>query len=300
MRERRDYAYQSTPDLSLRRKADLLALHLSGVYYKPKPVGPDEIDLMNEIQDLYARYPFMGYRRITVLLKNKGYQVNAKRVLRLMQKLGLQALYPKKNLSKRRQEDSVHPYLLRSLPPEKPNDCWQVDISYIRMNQGYLYLTALIDVVSRKVMGWNLSLFLETLSCLMALESALNSGYKPVIVNSDQGCQFTSDAWVKTLTNNNILISRDGKGRCLDNIYIERFWRTIKYEEVYLKTYESVTEAQKSIGAYIKWYNTERPHQALNYKTPDEVFFENNKTMDNREKWDFSAVTHSPHNQLFL
>ena len=274
MKARRAYAKQASPDLSLRRKAALLDVHLSGLYYKEKPPKKDEVDLMNDIQDLYSRHPFMGYRRITIFLKRMKCQVNAKRVLRLMRVLGLQALYPKKNLSKRRQEDAVYPYLLKDTPPIKPNDVWQVDITYIRMQQGFLYLTALIDVISRRVMGWHLSPFLETLSCIEALENALAEGFKPLILNSDQGCQFTSAAWINILTLHSIVISMDGKGRCLDNIFIERFWRTLKYEEVYLKTYESVNEARQAIGAYITWYNTKRPHQVLNYQTPDEVFFQ--------------------------
>lgn len=223
---------------------------------------------MNEIQDIYATHPFKGYRRICHDLQDKGHPINYKRVLRLMRKMGLQAVYPKKNLSKRRQEDAVYPYLLKEFPPQKPHDCWQVDITYLKIATGFVYLTALIDVVSRHVMGWYLSPQLDTDSCLRALEMALKSGYKPVMINSDQGSQFTAKDWVKKLTDEGIKISMDGKGRCLDNIYIERFWRSVKYEEVYLKTYESVAEARREIGQYIAWYNTQRRHQGLGYITP--------------------------------
>lgn len=257
--------------LSLRSKAQLLDINRSSVYYQPQPIGGEMVSLMNEIQDLYARYPFMGYRRITVMLKNQGYEINRKRVLRLMQLLGLQALYPKKNLSKRRQRDAVFPYLLKEKPPQKPNDAWKVDITYIKLLQGFVYLVALIDVISRKIMGWCLSPFLETHGCIEAFEMGITIAI-PVIINSDQGCQFTSQQWVQTMIRYGIAISMDGKGRYLDNIHIERFWRSIKYEEVYLKSYDSIIEARQSIGAYIEFYNSLRPHQALGYKTPNQVY----------------------------
>jgi putative transposase len=223
---------------------------------------------MNEIQDIYAMRPFQGYRRICHDLQDQGYPVNYKRVLRLMRKMGLQAVYPKKNLSKRRQEDAAYPYLLKEYPPQKPHDCWEVDITYLKMSGGFLYLTALIDVVSRHVMGWYLSPYLDTASCLKALEMGLKSGFIPWVINSDQGSQFTSQDWVSKLAEQEIKISMDGKGRCIDNIYIERFWRSVKYEEVYLKAYDNVAQARQEIGQYIHWYNTQRRHQSLGYITP--------------------------------
>jgi putative transposase len=227
-----------------------------------------------------------GYKRITDDLKDLGYAVNHKRVYRLMKELGLQAIYPKKNLSKRRHGDAVFPYLLKDYFPEKPHDCWCTDLTYIKTAKGFIYLTALIDVVSRCVMGWYVSPFLDTEACLNALEMALNTGYKPQIFNSDQGCQYTSQDWVYSLSLLGIKISMDGKGRALDNIPIERFWRTIKYEEVYLKTYENINEARQAIDQYIHWYNHDRRHSGLNKKRPYEVMTGQEKAL----KWPFSKV----------
>lgn len=228
---------------------------------------------MNDIQEIYLSWPFFGYRRITALLRGRGYDVNRKCVYRLMGVLGLRALYPKKNLSKRKKEDDVYPYLLKLCPPLRANDAWSVDITYIKLVQGFVYLTALIDVVSRKVMGWCLSPFLETQSCVQAFEMAILVAC-PLIINSDQGSQFTSGKWIEIMTHYSIKISMTGQGRCLDNVYIERFWRSIKYEEVYLKTYDSLVEARQAIADYIDFYNALRPHQALNYKTPNQVYEE--------------------------
>lgn len=272
MEARRALAQQETPSLSVRQKCEALGVHRSTLFYRPRPISVDEVEVMNRIQDLYVSKPFLGYRRITYFLQKEGICINKKRVLRLMKKMRIQAIYPKMNLSKRRMEDKVYPYLLKMCPPVFCNDVWQVDITYIRLGAGFVYLVALIDVISRRVMGWDLSPFLETGSALAALDHALSQGYKPWILNSDQGCQFTSGAWIERLKNHAIAISMDGKGRCIDNIYIERFWRSIKYEEVYLKSYEDVKTARQEIGLYIGWYNQERPHQSLNNQTPNEVF----------------------------
>jgi putative transposase len=268
MKERRALVKKPDRFISKRCRASLLAVNLSSLYVKHKPVSTCEVTLMNEIQDIYAIHPFKGYRRVCHDLRDKGYPVNYKRVLRLMRVMGLQAIYPKKNLSKRRQEDAAYPYLLKDFPPQKPHDCWSVDITYLKISTGFVYLTALIDVVSRHIMGWHLSPYLDTDSCLKALEMGIETGFKPQIINSDQGCQFTSQEWTYNLSLLRIKISMDGKGRCLDNIFIERFWRSLKYEEVYLKTYESVGEARREIGKYIGWYNTKRRHQGLGYITP--------------------------------
>lgn len=259
--------------LSVRQKAALLGLNRSSLYYPRQGLGIDQIVLMNEIRELYLSYPFFGYRRITAMLRGQGYEVNRKCVARLMSLLGLKALYPKKNLSKRRKEDAVFPYLLKFCPPARPNDAWCVDITYIKLVQGFVYLTALIDVVSRKIMGWCLSPFLDAQSCLDAFNMAVLVA-RPLVINSDQGSQFTSSAWVEAMTLYGIKISMDGKGRCLDNIFIERFWRSIKYEDVLLKSYESLIEARNAIAAYIEFYNSVRPHQALKYKTPNQVYEE--------------------------
>lgn len=260
--------YEST---SQRQRCCLLGVNISSLYLKPKEMSQETVNIMNEIQDIYAAHPFMGYRRITWSLRDAGVVINLKRTLSLMRQMGLQAVYPKKNLSKRRHDHAVFPYALHDHPPLKVHDCWCIDITYIKISKGYVYLTALIDVVSRHVMGWCLSPFLGTEACLEALNMALSHGYQPKIINSDQGCQFTSKAWVDALTHHGITVSMDGRGRCLDNIYIERFWRSIKYEEVYFKSYESVEEARASLGEYIHWYNTQRRHQSLDYQKPFDV-----------------------------
>lgn len=273
MQTRRALVKQLFGKMSLRQKCEALAVNRSSLYYQATERPDDAVDIMNMIREIYTQRPFLGYRRITVLLKRDyGIEINRKRVYRLMQLMGLQAIYPEVNLSKRRQEDAVYPYLLKQQVPQKPNDAWGIDITYIRMRTGFVYLVALIDIVSRRIMGWDLSPFLETYSALKALKMALASGYVPRLINSDQGCQFTSQAWVKSLQEHNIQISMDGKGRCLDNIYIERFWRTIKYEEVYLKSYDTVQIAHQEIGNYIEWYNHERPHQNLRNQTPSATF----------------------------
>lgn len=258
--------------LSVRRKCYLLGVCRSNLYYQPVSVIDDHTaTYMNEIREIYAKRPFQGYKRITDDLKDQGYNVNHKRIYRLMKVMGLQAVYPKKNLSKRRQEDQIYPYLLKKHPSAKPHDCWCVDITYLKTAKGFVYLTALIDVVSRCVMGYHISPTLDTESCLIALEMAIKTGYKPKIINSDQGCQFTSQEWTYQLTLLKVQISMDGKGRWLDNLPIERFWRTIKYEEVYLKTYETVQEARQEIEAYIHWYNHERRHTGIDKHRPFEI-----------------------------
>ncbi len=272
--ERRLYLAKSSDDtLSKRQRCKLLGVNRSSLYYKPQPlISQEDQELMQEIQEIYAQRPCLGYRRIGYFLWLKGYVVNNKRVLRLMRQMGLQAIYPKRNLSKRRQGDAVFPYLLRLNPPQRANDAWSVDITYIKTSVGWIYLVALIDVVSRRIMGFDISPFLETTSALKALEIAIKTGYLPKIINTDQGCQFTSQVWVGRLLELQIDISMNGQGRCVDNILIERFWRTIKYEEVYLKTYDSIKEARIEIEAYIDWYNEVRPHQSLGYQTPNAVF----------------------------
>jgi putative transposase len=271
MKERQAKVLEFHKTLSKRRRAYLLAVNLSSLYLRKKPVCQNTVDMMNALRGIYERRPFQGYRRMTLDLRDDGYFVNHKKVYRLMSLMGLQAIYPKQNLSKRRQEEAVYPYLLKQHPPQKPHDVWCVDITYIKISKGFLYLVALIDVVSRCVMGHCISTSLDTESCLQALEMALKTGYKPKIINSDQGCQFTSQEWAYALSLLGIKISMDGKGRCLDNIPIERFWRTIKYEEVYLKTYETVKEAKQGLSSYIHWYNHERRHSGINNHRPYEV-----------------------------
>jgi putative transposase len=251
----------------------LLGLNRSTLYYKEKPADIDDIDLLNAIRDIWERYSFYGYRRITKQLRFNGIKVNRKRVQRVMAWGGIRAIYPGPNTSRRNKLHAVHPYLLRNLSITRPNQVWMVDITYLRMPNGYMYLVALIDVYSRYVVSWSLSNTLDTDFCIDALKSGLADA-QPEIINSDQGCQFTSDDWISYLREWNIKISMTGKGRCLDNIYIERFWRSFKCEEFYLNEYGSVKELKNAISAYIKFYNQRRWHQSLEYKTPASVYFE--------------------------
>ena len=293
MKERVSWVSIETKHLSIRQKCQLLSVNRSRIYYVSQKSDVDDTTLRNEITDIYQRHPFMGYKRITHMLKDMRYEVNHKRIYRLKKEMGLTTLYPKINLSKRRQKDSIFPYLLKENTPLHVHDCWMVDITYIKMKKGFVYLTALIDVVSRCIMGWNVSTTLETDSCLKALNMALKSGFKPKIINSDQGCQFTSQDWVWTCVEHRIEISMDSVGRCLDNIFIERFWRTLKYEEVYLKTYDSVMEAKENLKRYIYWYNYERRHSSLNGHRPFHVMITENKTIGNENVENVHTFTHN-------
>ena len=259
--------------MSVRRCCELLDLNRSTLYYKEKAADINDIDLLNSIRDIWERRPFYGYRRITVELRTNGLKVNRKRVQRLMAWGGIQAIYPGPNTSKRNKLHAIHPYLLRDLSITQANQVWMIDITYLRMPNGFMYLVALIDVYSRYVVGWSLSNALDTEFCIDALKSGLTQA-EPEIINSDQGCQFTSDDWINFLREHGIKISMTGKGRCLDNVYIERFWRTFKREEFYLNEYLSVKELRRAIGVYVEFYNRNRGHQSLGYKTPAAVYFE--------------------------
>jgi putative transposase len=266
----------------LRRRCELLGINRSTLYYVDKPLGLSDVTLLNAIRDVWLQYPFYGYRRITKELSSKGLVVNRKRVQRLMRLGGIRAIYPGPNTSKRNREHATHPYLLRDISINRVNQARMVDITYLRMPKGFMYLVALIDVHSRYVVGWSLSNTLETSRCIDALKAGLLMT-RPEIINSDQGCQFTSGEWVNYLNGEKIKISMTGKGRCLDNIYIERFWRSFKQEAFYLNEYTSVKELKKAINAYIEFYNHKRWHQSLDYKTPAEVFTsagEKEKPMD--------------------
>ncbi len=254
-------------------------MNRSTVYYKPIEVAQVDIILMNVIREIWSCIPQYGYRRITRELRAMGYKVNRKRVYRLMQIMGIQAIYPKPKTSMPNKEHDVYPYLLGDLCINRVNQVWCVDITYLKVGNGFMYLVALIDVYSRYIVGWELSNTLEADFCIEMLNCALKKA-KPEIVNSDQGCQFTSDDWIKVLKANKIDISMDGKGRCLDNIYIERFWRSLKYEDFYLNDYQTVSELRSGIKSYIEFYNHRRWHQSLDYKTPSQVYFENGIPVD--------------------
>ncbi len=260
------------PWLSISRQCNLLSLSKGAVYYRAVPMDSYNLELMDKIDEQYLKTPFYGSRKITVYLRNAGYQVNRKRIQRLMQLMGLEAIYPKANLSKRRHDHKIYPYLLKGLAIERPNQVWSTDITYIRLRSGFMYLTAVIDWYSRYVLSWRLSNALESRFCVEALEEALDRFCAPEIFNTDQGCQFTSETFLDPLLQRNIKISMDSKGRALDNVFIERLWRSLKYEEVYLKDYETVREASLSIGKYFTFFNYERPHQSLEYKTPSLLY----------------------------
>jgi len=233
--------------------------------------------LMKLIDRQYLETPFYGSRKMTEELRRAGYQVNRKRTRRLMQIMGLRAIYRRPRTSHPGKGNKIYPYLLKDMKIERPNQAWAADITYIPMEKGFLYLVAIIDLYSRYILSWRLSNSMETGFCMEALKEALQKG-TPEIFNTDQGSQFTSDEFVSILVNNGIKVSMDSKGRYLDNIFVERFWRTLKYEEVYLKAYQDAREARLEIGKYIRFYNSRRPHQSLGYKTPAEEYTE--KTID--------------------
>ena len=241
------------------------------IYYNPKL--KDEMEVMNLIADIHGKRPAYGYRKVTQRLKKLGHTFNEKRVKRLMQKMGLKSLLPKPHTSIANKESVAQPYLLKDLKITYPNQVWGIDITYIRLPVGMVYLFALIDWYSRYIVGWKLAITMEAEHAIEAFREGLKIGC-PEICNADQGTQFTSEAWVSLLTFHGTKISHTGVGRCLDNVRIERFWWTIKWEDIHLSSYETVSEARAGIEAFIKYYNEERPHQALNYKTPFEAYFE--------------------------
>lgn len=257
--------------ITISRQAELLGIARSTVYYKPV-VDTYDMELRRFIDEQYTKAPFYGSRRMTILLRRNGHIVNRKRVQRLMRLMGIEAIYPRRNLSKSHSDNKIYPYLLRDVKIVRNNQVWGTDITYIRLSKGWGYLVAIMDWFSRYVLSWELSISLEVDFCIVALEKALAIG-QPDIFNSDQGSQFTSLDFVSKLEQNNIRISMDGKGRAMDNIFTERLWRSLKYEEVYVKDYQSVREAREGISNYMKLYNQERPHQSLGYKTPAEVYF---------------------------
>jgi putative transposase len=259
-------------DLSLRRQCALLRLARSGVYRPKAAPDPDELAVMKQIDELYLKMPFYGSRKMTAALRAEGRQINRKRVQRLMQLMGLVALVPRPGTSKSAPGNKIYPYLLRGLTIERPNHVWAADITYIPMAKGFMYLVAIIDWASRAVLTWRLSNTMDTGFCLAALDEALARFGKPDIFNTDQGAQFTSTEFTGRLTAAGIQISMDGRGRWMDNVFVERLWRSLKYEEVYLKAYASGREARAGIGEWMTFYNNHRFHQALGYKTPMAVW----------------------------
>ena len=259
--------------LSIQKQAEVLEISRSTVYYRPRPVSALDLWRMRQIDELHVNYPFAGSRMLRDMLSRQGLEVGRRHVRTLMRKMAIEAIYRRPNTSKPAPGHRIYPYLLRGLAITRPNQAWAMDISYIPMARGFVYLAAVIDWFSRRVLAWKLSITMETSFCIEALEKALSMNEKPEIFNTDQGSQFTSEAFTARLKENGIAISMDGKGRWRDNVFVERLWRSVKYEEVYLRAYTSVAEARQSIGRYLDFYNTARPHSSLKAQTPDQVYF---------------------------
>src|SRR5271168_1172995 len=262
---------RADPVLSIVAQCRLLKVMRSTLYYRPAPVSPDDLRVMRRMDEQYLATPFYGARRMVAVLRREGHQVNRKRVRRLMRVMALEAIYQKPNTSRGHPDHKVYPYLLRGLIIDRPNQVWCADITYIPMAKGFVYLVAVMDWFSRRVLAWRLSITMETDFCVDALREAMDRHGRPEIFNTDQGVQFTSAAFLDEVSSQGVRISMDGKGRFLDNIFIEGLWRSLKYEEVYIKAYGSVAEARQGIGAWLGFYNEKRPHQALDYRTPRAV-----------------------------
>lgn len=256
----------------MRRQCELLDLHRSSYYYEPARETEENLHLMRLIDAEYLKHPFYGTRKMTIYLQGQGYRVARKRVQRLMRLMGLEAIYPKPRTSQANAEHKVYPYLLRGVSITTPGQVWSTDITYVPMHRGFMYLVAIIDWFSRYVVSWRLSNTLDGRFCVEALEEAL-SAWQPEIFNTDQGCQFTSAAFTSVLESAGVRISMDGRGRALDNIFVERLWRTVKYEDIYLKDYTDGQALEVGLGEYFGFYNHERFHQSLNYHTPAQVHY---------------------------
>ena len=255
------------------QRCKLLSIPRSTSYYRPKPVSGDDLALMQRIDRIHMAQPFRGSRRIVDALAEQGYLVNRKRVKRLMRLMGIQAIHPGPKTTQPNPQHKIYPYLLRNLSIDKANQVWASDITYLPMENGFIYLTVIMDWYSRKVLSWRLSNSLDSSFCVDALEEAIHRYGRPVIFNSDQGCQYTSEAFTDVLKDNDIDISMDGKGAWRDNVFVERLWRSVKYEEVYLNAYESMADAKQSLKKYFEFYNQRRKHQTLK-ATPDRVYDE--------------------------
>ena len=261
--------------LSIRRQCELVGLNRASYYYQGAAESQLNLELMRKIDEQYLKTPYYGWPRMTAHLQRQGYAINHKRVQRLMQKMGLQAIYPRSRPKNERQPHKIYPYLLNEVEMVRPNQVWSSDITYLPLKNGFMYLVAVIDWFSRYILAWELSNTLDGSFCQRALRQALTQG-QPQIFNTDQGVQFTATAFTDILSQANIQISMDGRGRALDNVFIERFWRSLKYEDLYLQDYGSVPELVVGLQRYFSLYNLDRPHQSLNYRTPTEVHFSDN------------------------
>ena len=258
---------------SVKRQAELLELSRSSVYYQPRPLSERDLGLMRRIDELHLEAPFYGARKIAAQLKREGHEVGRRHVRTLMRMMGIEALYRKPRTSIPARAATIYPYLLEGLLIERPNQVWAADLSYLPMAHGFMFLMAILDVASRKVLAWRLSNTMTTDFCVEALEEAMGKYGRPEIFNTDQGSQFTSEEWTAPLKAAGVAISMDGKGRWIDNVFIERLWRSVKYEDVYLRAYANGTEARQSLTRYFSFYNSKRLHENLDYATPDEVYF---------------------------
>jgi putative transposase len=264
-----------THALPMVRQCQLLELSRSTAYYQPTPVSSADLALMRRIDELHLAYPFAGARMVRDLLRREGHRIGRKRVRTVMVRIGIDALYRKPKTSQRHPAHRVYPYLLRHLEITRSNHVWAADITYIPMTRGFVYLFAVLDWASRRVLAWRLSNTLTTDFCIEAVQEALANYGTPDIFNTDQGCQFTSQEFARLLKDHGIQISMDGTGCWRDNVFVERLWRSVKYEEVYLHAYDSVSAAHQGLGRYLTFYNQHRPHKALDGNTPEEVYFEN-------------------------
>jgi putative transposase len=262
-------------DLPLKRQAEVLRLSRSSLYYRPRPVSAADLAIMRRIDELHLEFPFAGSRMLRDFLRAEGFEIGRDRVITLMRRMGIEALYRRPNTSKPAPGHKIYPYLLRGVAVERPNQAWAMDITYIPMARGFVYLAVVLDWFSRRVLSWRVSITMEVDFCLEAVEEALARYGRPEIFNTDQGSQFTSQAFTGMLLDNGIAISMDGKGSWRDNVFVERLWRSVKYEEVYLRAYESVGEGRASIGRYLDFYNSKRPHSSLDRRTPDRAYFDN-------------------------
>jgi len=260
-------------ELALGRQAELLNLSRSQLYYEPRPVPAAELAIMRRIDALHLNYPFAGSRMLRDMLRSEGVSIGREMVAAVMRRMGIEALYRRPNTSRPEPGHKIYPYLLRGLTIDRPNQVWAMDITYIPMARGFVYLAAVVDWFTRRVLSWRLSITMEVAFCIEAVEEALTKYGKPEIFNTDQGSQFTSAAFTGLLLESNVAISMDGRGAWRDNVFVERLWRSVKYEEVYLRAYDSVAEARASLGRYLTFYNTRRPHSSLDARTPEYAYF---------------------------
>jgi len=262
-----------THDLPITKQAEVLNISRGSVYYLPRPVSETDLGIMRRLDRLHLEYPFAGSRMLRGLLAAEGCQIGRRHVKTLMRRMGIEALYRHPRTTKPEPGHKIYPYLLRGIAITRPNQVWAMDITYIPMARGFVYLAAVLDWFSRRVLAWRLSIMMESSFCVAALEDAMARYGKPDVFNTDQGSQFTAAAFTDVLAEKGITISMDGKGAWRDNVFVERLWRSVKYEEVYLRAYESVSDARSSIGRYLDFYNTRRPHQSLDGGTPDQAYF---------------------------